>query len=216
MPAHEVPHQMIGPIVGVILAGGRAERMGGGDKGLRLVGGKTILARVIERMRPQVDALVLNANGDPARFASCGLPIAPDTIPDFAGPLAGVLAGLDWAAAHRAQARYIVTVPADGPFVPRDLVRRLADALTAEDAELATAASGVQTYPVVGLWPVSLRQALRDALVKEDLHKVDAWTARFRRAVAAFPTDPIDPFFNANTLEQLAEAEQLAALHPAI
>lgn len=206
----------IGPIIGVILAGGRAERMGGGDKCLHNVGGQTILARVIERVRPQVDDLVLNANGDPERFAAFGLPIVSDTVPDFAGPLAGVLAGLDWAAAHRPQARYIVTVPADGPFVPRDLVQRLAHALVADDAELVTAASGVQTYPVVGLWPMRLRQALRDALVREDLRKVDAWTGRFRRAVAAFAAKPIDPFFNANTPEQLAEAERLAELYPDI
>jgi molybdopterin-guanine dinucleotide biosynthesis protein A len=135
----------LGPIVGVILAGGRAERMGGGDKGLREVGGKAILARVIERVRPQVDVLVLNANGDPARFSAFALPVVTDTMPDFVGPLAGVLAGLDWAAANRPQAHYIVTVPADGPFVPRDLVRHLAETLATEDAELATAASGAQT-----------------------------------------------------------------------
>jgi molybdopterin-guanine dinucleotide biosynthesis protein A len=211
-----MPDSKIGPIVGVVLAGGRAQRMGGGDKCLQLVAGRTILARVIERVRPQVETLVLNANGDPARFESYGLPAAPDSVPNFAGPLAGVLAGLDWAAAYYPKARYIVTVPADGPFVPRDLVQRLADTLVAEDAELVTAASGVQTYPVVGLWPVSPRQVLRDALVKEDLRKVDAWTARFRRAIAAFPAEPIDPFFNANTPEQLAEAERLAALHPDI
>lgn len=190
--------------------------MGGGDKCLRQVGGETILARVIARVRPQVDALVLNANGDPARFASYELPVVPDSVPDFAGPLAGVLAGLEWAEAHHPQARYIVTVPADGPFVPRDLVARLADALVAEDAELVTAASGVQAYPVVGLWPLRLRQALHDALTKEGVHKIDAWTKRYRRAMAAFPADPIDPFFNANTPEQLAEAERLAALYPAI
>jgi len=206
----------IGPMVGVILAGGRAERMGGGDKCLREVGGRTILARVIERVRPQADVLVLNANGDPARFASYGLPTVPDSIPDFAGPLAGVLAGLEWTEANRPQARYIVTVPADGPFVPRDLVKRLAESLVAEDAELVTAANGVQTYPVVGLWPVRLRQALYDALTKEGVHKVDAWTKRYRRAIATFPADPIDPFFNANTPEQLAEAERLATLHPDI
>jgi molybdopterin-guanine dinucleotide biosynthesis protein A len=211
-----VSQQTLGPIIGVILAGGRAQRMGGGDKGLREIGGKTILARVIERVQPQVDMLVLNANGDPARFAPFGLPVVPDSVPDSAGPLAGILAGLDWAAAHHPQARHIVTVPADGPFVPRDLVRRLADALTADDAELVTAASGVQTYPVIGLWPVHLREALRTALVDEDLHKVDAWTARFRRAIAAFPADPLDPFFNANTPEQLVEAERLAALYPDI
>jgi molybdopterin-guanine dinucleotide biosynthesis protein A len=211
-----MPGSKVGPIVGVILAGGRAARMGGGDKGLREIGGQTILARVIERVRPQVDALVLNANGDSARFSALGLPVVSDPIPDFAGPLAGVLAGLDWAAVHHPQAHYVVTVPADGPFVPRNLVRHLAETLAMEDAELVTAASGAQTYPVVGLWPVKLRQALRDALTKEGVHKVDAWTRRFCRAVAAFPAEPIDPFFNANTPEQLAEAERLAALHPDI
>lgn len=211
-----MPGSKIGPVVGVILAGGRAERMGGGDKSLREIGGKAILARVIERVRPQVDALVLNANGDPARFAAFGLPVVPDSVPDFAGPLAGVLAGLEWAAAHHRQAHYIVTVPADGPFVPRELVRHLTDTLASEDAELATAASGAQTYPVVGLWPASLRAALLDALTKEGVRKVDAWTQRFRRAVATFPAEPVDPFFNANTPEQLAEAERLAAVHPTI
>ena len=211
-----MPYPVIGPIIGVILAGGRAERLGGGDKSLRAVGGKAILARVIERVRPQVDDLVLNANGDPARFAALGLPVVPDSIPDFAGPLAGVLAGLDWAATHHPQVHYIVTVPADGPFVPRDLVRHLADTLATEDAELVTAASGGQTYPVVGLWPVTLRTALHDALTKEGVRKVDAWTRRFRRAIATFPGEPVDPFFNANTPEQLAEAERLAALHPSI
>jgi molybdopterin-guanine dinucleotide biosynthesis protein A len=211
-----MPGSKVGPIVGVILAGGRAERMGGGDKGLREIGGKAILARVIERVRPQVDALVLNANGDPARFAAFGLPVVPDSVPDFAGPLAGVLAGLDWAVAHHPQAHYIVTVPADGPFIPRDLARHLAETLAAEDAELVTAASGAQTYPVVGLWPVSLRAALLDALAREGVRKVDAWARRFRRAVATFPAEPVDPFFNANTPEQLAEAERLAKLHSEI
>jgi len=211
-----MPGSKIGPIVGIILAGGRAERMGGGDKGLREIGGNTILRRVIERMQPQVDALALSANGDPVRFAEYGLPVVPDSVPGFAGPLAGVLAGLDWAVANHPQAHYVVTVPADGPFVPRDLVKRLVAAVTADDAELATAASGVQTYPVVGLWPVRLRPALKDALVKEGLHKVDAWTRRYRRAIAPFPAEPVDPFFNANTPEQLAEAERLAALHPDI
>ncbi len=204
----------LGPIIGVILAGGQARRMGGGDKCLRQVGGKALLAHVIGRMQPQVDRLVINASGDPARFASYGLPIAPDNVPDFAGPLAGVLAGLDWAAAHLPQARYIVTAPADGPFVPRDLVRRLSEALAGAQAELASAASGGQTYPVVGLWPVRLRDVLRRALVEEDMHKVDAWTARFKLAIADFPIGPVDPFFNANTPEQLAEAERLMAAQP--
>ncbi len=211
-----MPGSKIGPIIGVILAGGRAERMGGGDKGLHEIGGTAILARVIERLRPQVDALVLNANGDPARFSALGLPVISDPVPDFAGPLAGVLAGLAWAATHHPQAHYIVTVPADGPFVPRGLVRHLTGTLAAEDAELVTAASGAQTYPVVGLWPEKLRTELQEALTREGMRKIDAWTRRFRRAVATFPAEPVDPFFNANTPEQLAEAERLAALHPDI
>jgi molybdopterin-guanine dinucleotide biosynthesis protein A len=171
---------------------------------------------VIERVRPQVGALVVNANGDPARFASFGLPVVPDTVPDFAGPLAGILAGLDWAAAHHAQARCVVSAPADGPFVPRDLVQRLVAALASEDAEIAMAASARQRYPVVGLWPLALRDNLRRALVEENVHKVDAWSARFRLAIADFPAQPIAPFFNANTPEQLAEAERLVGLHPAV
>jgi molybdenum cofactor guanylyltransferase len=205
---------MSGPIIGVILNGGRAERMGGGDKALRTVSGTTILARVIERLRPQVDGLVLNANGDPSRFAEFGLTVIADAVPDYAGPLAGVLAGMGWSATHHS-ASAIVTVPADGPFVPRDLVARLKDARARDDAEIVLAASGRQRYPVVGLWPVTLRTELREALV-DGVRKVDAWAGRFRVAIADFPADPIDPFFNANTPEQLAEAERLARLYPDI
>ncbi len=205
-----------GPLVGVLLAGGRAQRMGGGDKGLLELGGRPLLAHVIDRLRPQVDRLVLNANGDPARFAGFGLPVIADSVPDFAGPLAGVLAGLEWAAMTLPEAHYIVTAPADGPFLPRDLVHHLATVLIAEDAELAVAASAGQQYPVVGLWPVRLREELRQALTVEGVHKVDAWTARYRQVIATFATDPIDPFFNANTPEQLAEAQRLIAQHPDI
>lgn len=206
----------IGPIIGVVLAGGRGQRMGGGDKGLRELGGRPLLAHVIDRLKPQVERLALNANGDPARFHQFGLPVISDSVPDFAGPLAGVLAGLDWAAETLPEAHYVVTAPADGPFLPRDLVPHLAAVLIAEDAQLAVAASAGQQYPVVGLWPVSLRGELRQALTVEGEHKVDAWTARYRRVIASFQTDPIDPFFDANTPEQLAEAERLAALYPNI
>ncbi len=203
--------QEIGPLVGVILAGGRSQRMGGGDKSLRLLGGRPLLAHVIERLRPQVDRLVLNANGDAARFAAFGLPVVADGVPDFAGPLAGVLAGMEWTAAHLPEAHYIVTVPGDSPFLPRGLVQHLAAQLIGEDAELAVAASAGQPYPVIGLWPVRLRAELRHALTIEHEHKVDAWAGRYRRVIAEFPTDPVDPFFNANTPEQLAEAEGLLA-----
>src|SRR5262245_6189510 len=196
-------------VIGVLLAGGKSQRMGGGDKCLRLLGGKPILAHVIGRMRPQARSLIVNANGDPARFASFGLPVAGDSVPDFAGPLAGVLAGMDWAAAHTSDCPWIVTVPCDGPFVPRDLVARLIAERKLTQADMACAASGGQRYPVVGLWPVRLRDELRRAITQEDQHKVDAWTARYRLAVADFAIGAVDPFFNANSPEDLAKAEQL-------
>jgi molybdopterin-guanine dinucleotide biosynthesis protein A len=198
-------------IAGVLLAGGLARRMGGGDKPLRMIAGRSLLELVIERMRPQVAALVLNANGDPARFAAYGLPVVADSIADYAGPLAGVLAGLDWAAEHRTDCPMLVSVATDAPFLPRDLVARLVAGLQAEGADLACAASGGQAHPVIGLWPVRLRGDLRHALVEEGLRKVDMWTARYRLATVAFPDQQIDPFFNANRPEDLDRAEALLA-----
>lgn len=196
-------------ILGVLLAGGMSSRMGGGDKCLREIGGKSILWHVIERVRPQVNSLIINANGDPKRFAEYDLPVVPDSIGGFAGPLAGVLAGLDWAAEHKPGITHIVTVPTDGPFVPNDLVIRLTRALAKEDAELSTASSGGHSHPVVGLWPVKLREDLRHGMIQDDIRKVDRWTARHRLATADFKTQPIDPFFNANTPEDLAQAERI-------
>jgi molybdopterin-guanine dinucleotide biosynthesis protein A len=198
-------------VIGVILAGGLSRRMGGGDKGLRTLGGRTILERVIERVRPQVARLVLNANGDPARFAACGLPVVPDGVEGFPGPLAGVLAGLEWARANAPDATWVASFPGDAPFVPRDLVARFL-AATEGGAELACARSGDQEHPVVGLWPVRLADALRHALVEESLRKVDRWTARYRLEVVDFADRPVDPFFNANTPEDLEEAERLLPL----
>jgi molybdopterin-guanine dinucleotide biosynthesis protein A len=196
-------------IIGVLLAGGQGRRMGGGDKPLRVIAGRSLLQRVIERIGPQVAGLVLNANGDPARFSAYGLPVVADSIPDYAGPLAGVLAGLDWTAAHRPDCPMIVSVATDAPFLPSDLVSRMAQAMVAEGADLACAASGGQAHPVIGLWPVRLREELRRALVREGLHKVDAWTGRYRLATASFCDRPIDPFFNANRPEDLDRAEIL-------
>jgi molybdopterin-guanine dinucleotide biosynthesis protein A len=198
-------------VIGVLLAGGQSQRMGGGDKCLRPLGGRPILAHVIERVRPQVRTLILNANGNAARFAAFDLPIAPDSIPDFAGPLAGVLAGMDWAAVHAPDCPWIVTVPTDSPFLPRDLVARLISERDIDQADMACAMSAGQRYPVVGLWPVRLRAELRRAIAEQDLHKVDAWSARYRLAVAEFPVGVVDPFFNANSPEQLEEAERLLA-----
>ena len=198
-------------VAGVLLAGGQARRMGGGDKCLRNLGGETLLARAIVRARPQVGALVLNANGDPTRFASYGLPVIPDVIEGYAGPLAGVLSGLEWAAAERPEVAYIATVPTDAPFFPGDFVSRLADGLRREGAELSCAASGGRSHPVFGLWPVRLKDDLRAALVDEGLRKIDTWTARHRLATVEFAVCAIDPFFNANTPQDLAEAESYLA-----
>ena len=196
-------------IAGVLLAGGLSRRMGGGDKSLRMLGGATILARVIARARPQVTALVLNANGDPARFGEFGLPVVSDSIPDFAGPLAGVLAGLDWVAANVAGATHLASFATDTPFLPVDLVARLTAAVTDGKYDLACAASNGRTHPVFGLWPLALRDDLRAAL-HTGVRKVDQWTARHRLVAVEFPAQPYDPFFNTNTLEDLNEGERVS------
>ena len=200
----------IPPTTGVLLAGGLARRMGGGDKPMRQIAGRTILDRVIRRLEPQCDGLILNANGDPARFASFGLPVIADTVEDFPGPLAGILAALDWAATNRPNVEFILSTATDCPFLPRDLVARLHCARAEQNAQLAVAASGGRSHPVIGLWNVALREELRHALVVEDMRKIDRWTARYRLATATWPAEPLDPFFNANTVEDIAEAERLA------
>jgi molybdopterin-guanine dinucleotide biosynthesis protein A len=189
--------------LGLILAGGLARRMGGGDKPRTMIGGETILARVIGRLAPQCTRLILNANGDPARFADTGLPVVADDVPDFAGPLAGVLAGLDWAAAHAPGTAYVASVPGDCPFLPRDLVSRLHAARAEAGQPLACARSGEWRHPVVGLWPVALRADLRRAVTEEGLRKIEVWTA-----------EPIDPFYNVNTPEDAAAAGRLAVEYP--
>jgi molybdenum cofactor guanylyltransferase len=198
-------------IAGVLLAGGQSRRMGGGDKCLRLLGGKPILAHVIERARPQVAALVLNANGDPLRFREFDLPVVADGVAGFLGPLAGVLAGLDWAVAELPGATHVASFATDAPFYPRDMVPRLVAGLQGGRYELACAASGGRAHPVFGLWPVALREDLRHALVEEEIRKVDAFTARHSLAVVDFPMAEIDPFFNTNHPEDLDAAQLLRA-----
>ncbi len=206
--------------LGVILAGGLATRMGGGDKGLLPLCGQSLLSRVIDRLAPQVAGLALNANGDAARFADLDLPVLPDSIDGFAGPLAGVLAGLDWAAEQGAEG--IVTAAADTPFFPTDLVARLMAAAAGQQHPLVlatTAKSGedrlksggrgrVNRHPTFGLWPVALREDLRGAL-QGGLRKVVLWTDQHGGREALFETEPFDPFFNVNTPEDLAHAETL-------
>lgn len=188
--------------------------MGGGDKPRMRIGGQSILFRVIERLRPQCALLLLNANGDPRRFADTGLPVVADDIPDFAGPLAGILAGLDWAARYAPDIADVVSVPGDCPFLPRDLVIRLHAARSESGRPLACARSGDWRHPVIGLWPVALRGDLRHALTVEGLRKIELWTARHGVALADWPAQPFDPFFNVNTPEDAAEAERIALQHP--
>lgn len=198
-------------VAGVLLAGGLSRRMGGGDKCLRALGGRPILAQVIERAGPQVGALVLNANGDPARFESFGLPVAADVVEGYAGPLAGVLTGLDWAAENAPGARWVASFACDAPFFPTGMVQRMLAAVEAAGADMACAVTHGRTHPVFGLWPVALREALREAMVQEEIRKVDAWTARYRLVEVDFPdaetpSGPLDPFFNTNRPEDLEEA----------
>lgn len=194
----------------VILAGGKATRMGGGDKPLKTIAGEPILSRVIARVgRPGIP-LVLNANADPKRFAAFGLPVVADTMSDYPGPLAGILAGLDWAAAQT-NVTDVLSVPGDCPFIPTDLAERLETARQAAGVPLSCAGSGGWTHPVIGLWPVSIRENLRAALAEGE-RKIDRFTARFGCATAEWPVRSHDPFFNVNTPEELAEAERLAPL----
>ncbi len=205
--------------LGVILAGGLATRMGGGDKALLQIGGQTLLQRVIDRLQPQVAGMALNANGDPARFDGFGLAVLPDSIDDFPGPLAGVLAGLDWAAEQGADA--IVTVAADTPFFPVDLVDVLQDTAQGMTHPLVLAAtprgeektksmsrSGLIRHPTFGLWPVALRDDLRGAL-HDGIKKVVIWTEKHGGREAVFSTESGDPFFNVNTPEDLMAAEAM-------
>lgn len=197
--------------LGVILAGGQAIRMGGGDKGRLMLGGQSLLDHVQARLEPQVAGMALNANGDAARFADTGLPVIADSIKGFAGPLAGVLAGLDWAAGKGADA--IVTAAADTPFLPCDLVPRLIQAADGMQHPLALAATpdtrrGRNRHPTFGLWPVALREELRAAL-QDGLRKVVLWTDQHGGREAMFEAAPFDPFFNINTPEDLARAEAL-------
>ena len=200
-------------VAGVLLAGGLARRMGGGDKGLALLGGRPLMDRIIERIRPQVSELIINANGDGARFAEYGLPVVADVIGDFAGPLAGVLTGLEWAAENAPGRPWVASFATDAPFVPLDLGERMSAAVETGvktgGADMACASSAGRAHPVFGLWPVAKAADLRRAMEDEDMRKIDRWTARYNLIVVDFPDVPFDPFFNINAPDNLAEAEKL-------
>ncbi|MCB2125525.1 MAG: molybdenum cofactor guanylyltransferase MobA [Rhodobacteraceae bacterium] len=195
----------------VILAGGQARRMGGGDKGLLPLGSGRVIDHVIARLAPQCGALAINANGDPARFADFGLPVLADPVPGQPGPLAGILAAMDWAAGHGAGV--VVTAASDTPFLPRDLVARLATAATGGGAvaEGPDEAGRVRAHPTFGLWPVALRDRLAEMLAEGE-RRVGVWATVAGAGRACFPADPVDPFFNVNTPEDLATAERLVTL----
>ena len=199
------------PTIGLVLAGGLARRMGGGDKALIRIGGVAILDRVLARIVPDCTRVILNANGDAARFAAYRLPVVPDSVADFPGPLAGILAGLDWAAENMPDVHWLMSVPGDCPFLPKGLLRQLHDARVCGEQPLACARSGEWRHPVVGLWPVALRQDLRAAIVRDGLRKIEIWTGRHGVAIADWPDTPVDPFFNVNTPEDAAAAERALA-----
>ena len=193
-------------VCGLLLAGGQSRRMGGGDKCLRMLAGQTVLSRILHIARPQVGKLVLNANGDKSRFGHYDVPVAADVIEGFAGPLAGILTGLEWAKANAPECQWVASFACDAPFAPVDLVSRFL-AEVEQGADLVCAASGGRDQPVFGLWPIRLADDLRVALVNEGLRKVDIWTARYHLARVEWPTDPIDPFFNVNRPDDLDAAE---------
>jgi molybdopterin-guanine dinucleotide biosynthesis protein A len=204
------------PHAAVILAGGLGKRMGVSDKPLVAIGGRPMLARVIERLAPQVERIVINANGDPARFAAYGLPVVPDTIEGFPGPLAGILAGMRWSHANLPEARFLVSVASDTPFFPENLVMRLAEGCGRDEESIALAASAAGTHPVFGLWPVALADDLEAFLKSDGGGKILTYAERHLRLNVPFDDivlpggQTVDPFFNVNTPQDAALAEQIA------
>jgi molybdopterin-guanine dinucleotide biosynthesis protein A len=205
--------QMPEGVIGVVLAGGKSSRMGGGDKALLPLGGRPLLARVIERLAPQVAEILLNANDDPGRFAVFGLPHVPDRLAGQMGPLAGIHAGLAWAEANRPESRFVITVAADTPFFPTDLFSRLCAATDKTNPKLVVARSESGAHPVFGLWPVSLAPHLEESLSRGGRKALDFVTAHQAKVVTFSPVKiggrTVDPFFNINRPEDLAEAENL-------
>lgn len=196
----------------VLLAGGQSRRMGGGAKFLQTLGGKTLLFRIIETLKPQVSELVLNMNIDRDEAADLNIPIIKDSISGFAGPLAGILTGLEYFNDRSNPASHMLSVPTDAPFIPDDLVARLAAGLKGSKETIVMAQSVGRVHPVVGLWPMSLAADLRAALVEEDLRKILVFADRYPRVEVVWEDNEGDPFFNINRPEDLAEAEQRFSL----
>jgi molybdopterin-guanine dinucleotide biosynthesis protein A len=200
---------MSNAVLGVLLAGGLARRFGGGDKCLLKLDGKTLLQHVLERVGVQVDRLILNANGDPERFSDYGLDVVADVVDGYAGPLAGILTALEWARDHAPQSIWVASFPTDAPMLPFDLVERMLQAVAEQGADMACAQSGGRTHPVIALWPVSIIDDLRTALVDQDIHKIGLYTSRYHIAHVDFTAADGDPFLNINTPDDLDGAEKL-------
>jgi molybdopterin-guanine dinucleotide biosynthesis protein A len=198
------------PTLGVILAGGLSRRMGGDDKVLLAFEGLTLLEHVAQRLASQCEGVLLNANRNLSRFETMPFPIVPDSIAGHLGPLAGILTALDWTAAHRPGIEWVVSVPGDTPFIPQDLIRKLHEARRRSERPLACASSGSQVHFAVGLWPVSLRHDLRQAVLENGMRRVGDWARLHGYAEASWPIDLADPFFNINTPDDLVEANILA------
>ena len=195
-------------IIGVLLAGGLARRMGGGDKCLQTLGGNTLLSYAIDVARPQVSQLILNAAGDGSRFVEFNLPVVPDVVDGSKGPLAGVLTGMEWAAHNVTNCEWIVTFPTDAPFFPNDFVERMLEKVHNKNADMACARSNERNHPVFALWPIKLAGELRRAMLEENLRKIDKWTAQYNIVNVDWSTDPYDPFFNINCPEDLEQAKE--------
>lgn len=197
-------------VAGAILAGGRSRRMGGNDKGLKPLGGKAMIAHVIERLRPQIGAMVINANGDASAYVAFEIPVIADVYGDFDGPLAGLFTAMCWTAAHCPNARWVVTAACDTPFIPADYVEKLAQAVLSAPDTIALAASGRGTHYVLGMWPLELAGDLVAWLARGE-RKVQLWVERHPHAIVRFPdtSTGTDPFFNVNTPEDFAAAAHL-------
>jgi molybdopterin-guanine dinucleotide biosynthesis protein A len=195
-------------IIGVLLAGGLARRMGGGDKCLQMLGGKTLLSYAIDLAKPQVSRLILNATGDGSRFSEFDLPVVPDVVDGAQGPLAGILTGMEWAAHNVNNCEWIVTFPTDAPFFPSNLVERMLEKVHNKNADMACARSNERTHPVFALWPIKLAGELRQAMLEENLRKIDKWTTHYNIVNVDWTTDSHDPFFNINFPEDLLQAEE--------
>jgi molybdenum cofactor guanylyltransferase len=198
------------PTLGVILAGGLSRRMGGGNKSLLVFEGLTLLEHVAQRLAPQCESLIINANSEFPSFENLPFPVVPDLVGGSLGPLAGILTALEWTATHRPGIEWIASIPGDTPFIPLDLVPQLHEARHEARRPLACASSGSQVHFAVGLWPVSLRQDLRQALLENGMRSVSDWAGLHGYAEASWPVEPVDPFFNINTPDDWAEAKVLA------